>query len=125
MPTLTTFLQDSSGDLDFSGGLRLTSDLATYVKQALSVNLSFFLGEWFLDTRLGMPYFKYIIGQRLDEGLVSSIFRRACLKTYGVADVISLTLSLDNATRLLSVFGVVRLTSGEPLPVGPFYIEVP
>lgn len=39
----------------------LTSDLAKEVAQRLTVAFNFFRGEWFLDTREGLPYYEEII----------------------------------------------------------------
>jgi hypothetical protein len=60
------------------------------------------LGEWFLDRRLGLPWFR-ILGQRYDPSLVRSLFRRTALLTPGVARVLQIQISFDRRTRVLSV----------------------
>lgn len=97
------FLSTSTGDLDLTQGLRRTSTMPQYVGQRLRQNLSFFLGEWFLDQRQGLPYWKQIIGQRFDQALIEQIFRKACLATAGVARVERLRVAFSARTRVLSV----------------------
>ncbi len=108
---------DENGDLDFSEHQgHLTSSLKEYVAQALEQKLSFFLHEWFLDVRKGMPYFQYVIGvKNPDLEIIKGMFARAILEVRGVASIRSMTLNLDNATRKLKVDFSVNLTNGEIL----------
>lgn len=107
-----TFLTDSTGDIDVSRGLQFTPDLATYVVQRLDENLSFFLGEWFLDQRLGIPYFEAIIGQKPDFPLLDSLYRRAVQQTAGVASVSNLVISFEPARRAAGVRFACVLADG-------------
>lgn len=104
-------LCQEDGDLDFSKGLRLTDDLVTYVVQRLRQRLRFFLGEWFLDQRLGIPYFQRVFVSNPDIPLITSLFRRTILRTTGVAAVEKLSVRFDRNTRTL-------LTSFEAKLVG-------
>ena len=104
-----------SGDLDLSQGLRLTSDLRTYVAQQLDNRLSLFVGEWFLDLRLGIPYWERIIGQKPDLLLLRTLFLRAIRETPGVASVPKLELAFDRAARTLTVEGEVTLLDGSKI----------
>jgi len=94
-----TVLCNADGDIDLSQGLRFTSTLTEYVAQRLDENLSFFLAEWFLDQRKGIPYHQKIIGQKPDLALIDSLFRRACLLTAGVAAVRALRVTFDPSNR--------------------------
>ncbi len=125
MPRPVDFLQDSSGDLDFSKGLQPTPDLPTYVRQKLSENFNFWQGEWFLDTRKGIPFFKHVIGQHFDRFLLQTLFRRAAVRTHGVGSVEALTLAYDNRLRELAVLARVRTVEGEDVPAPvPFIVEI-
>ncbi len=96
----TSFLLDTvTGDLDMSQGLRLTPDLQTYVVQRLDENFSFFLGEYFLNLRLGIPYFERVIGQKPDLALLQTLLSRAAQQTVGVASVPSFRAAFDRDTR--------------------------
>lgn len=108
-----TFLYTSpGGDLDISRGLRFTPDLKTYVAQRLDENMSFFLGEWFLDKRKGLPYFGAIIGQKPDFPLLDSLYRQAAKLTTGVAAVPQMEIGFDRQARRASVKFAVTLKDG-------------
>lgn len=125
MPIPRDFLQDASGDLDFSKGLRQTPDLPTFVRQKYSENFNFFQEEWFLDRTKGLPMFKYVIGQHYDGPLLHTLYRRAAVKTHGVGSVDALSLVYDNRTRLLSVAIDSRTIEGDEVPAAePFIVEI-
>ncbi len=106
-----TLLSDGPGG-DIALPLAFTTDLRTYTAQRLHENLCFFLGEWFLDQRLGLPYFEQIIGQKPDLGLIDTLYRRAIQATPGVAVIKQLKLAFDRATRALSVRVEATLNDG-------------
>lgn len=109
----TTLLVDpSTGDLDVSQGLRVTTTLQQYVAQRLFDNLSFFLNEWFLNLNEGIPYFEQIIGAKPDLALIDTLYRRAILATPGVGAIKSLKLAFDRATRALSIRFEAQLIDG-------------
>lgn len=107
---------DTNGDLDITDSeLSLTSG-AEAVIQDLQIRLSFFLGEWFLDTRQGIPYYQQILGKKPRLNVIRAIFRKAIMTTTYVNQIEELTLDYDGATRLLVVdfavatdFGIVSL----------------
>jgi len=90
-------------DADVDPTFQFTTSLAEYVGLRLRENLSFFLGEWFLDIRQGMPYWRFILGQKYDSGICDRIFRQAALATSGVATVDQLITAFDRRARVLSV----------------------
>ncbi|MEX4399579.1 hypothetical protein MZA86_01045 [Haemophilus influenzae] len=44
--------------------------------QQIKVVLLTFLGEWFLDTTIGLPYFDEILTRNPDNARIQSIFRK-------------------------------------------------
>jgi hypothetical protein len=52
---------------------------AEAVAQRVRVRFRWFLGEWFLDERLGVPYYSDILVKNPDPILISFIFRRVLL----------------------------------------------
>lgn len=117
-----TFARDASGDLSLAGGsLSLTTTLKDYVVAHIAECLSMFAGEWYLDTREGVPYFQ-IVSNRPDLSLLRSLFRRAVLAVPGVADVKAISLVFDGKTRALSVTVSVTLTDGEVLTNVPYLV---
>ena len=98
------------------------------VAQRIRVRLQFFLGEWFLDKRQGMPYFQAILIKNPDLTLVQSIFRRAILGTPGVLAIAKLRTSFDRANRTFTVTPLeIVLTGGVVFRAQPddFIIKVP
>jgi hypothetical protein len=125
---MKTFLYGDDGDIDITQGVRLTTTLAEYAMQRLDENLSEFLGEWFLDQRRGIPYFKHMLGvKNPDMGLIESVFRRAILQSPGIGGLDFLKLSFTRDRRKLEVRFKARLTDGELLGTedqAPFIIEL-
>lgn len=91
---------DAAGDLAFP--VRIIYG-AEAVAQRVRVRFRWFLGEWFLDQRLGVPYYTDILVKNPDPILISFIFRRVLLTTPGVKSVASFKASLDRQSRTLSV----------------------
>jgi hypothetical protein len=114
--TPKSFLLDPvTGDIDMSQGLRFTPDLQTYVVQRLDENFSFFLGEYFLDERLGIPYHERVIGQKPDFALLQTLLSRAALQTVGVAAVPSFRVAFERKTRRASPSFSIVLTDGSEI----------
>ena len=105
-------IDQSTGDLDLSQGLRFTSTLQEYVVQRLDENMSFFLGEYFLDQRQGIPFHQRIIGAKPDLALLDTLLRRAAFRTVGVAAVRNMKTAFDRSTRKASVALTAVLTDG-------------
>jgi hypothetical protein len=88
---------------------------AEAVAQRIRVRFRFFLGEWFLDTRLGVPYYRDILIKNPDSILIGFIFRQVLLTTPGVKSVASFSASLERATRTLTVTFEAQLEDGTEL----------
>lgn len=97
------------------------------IRLRLLARLQFFLGEWFLDTRQGMPYFQAVFIKNPELTLIQSIFRRAILSTPGVSSIIRLETRLDSANRRFIVDPLeIQLATGEVFRAQPedFIVEV-
>jgi hypothetical protein len=91
--------------------------------QHLAIRLRFFLGEWFLDTRLGIPYFDSVLVKNPNLVLVRGILRNAILTTPGVLSLESFAFDFDNANRVMAVdFTVRRDDTGELLDFSKEFI---
>ena len=94
---------NAAGDIDITGDtLSLTSG-AEAVAQHLRIRLRFFLGEWFLDRRLGVAYYQSILVKGTPLELVRAIYRKVILQTPGIQTIGALTTVLDPITRRLTV----------------------
>ena len=106
---------DSDGDLLFiNGELQLVRGDDAIVQQ-LTIRMKFFLGEWFLDTRLGIPYFQEILVKNADLTRVRGIYRQTILTTPGISSIETFDLEFDGATRKLTVSFRARKIDGEIL----------
>lgn len=105
---------DADNDLDLStGGLELITGTDEIV-QKLVTRLQFFLGEWFLDARQGIPYFEDVLVKNPDLVVIQGIFREAILETPGVAALLGvIETTVDRALRILSVSFTAQLESGD------------
>lgn len=112
------YLDPQTRDLwvDIDGSARLTTDIPEAAAQRLTVTLMMFLGEWFLDVTKGVPYFD-VFKTRLPLDGVRALFRRTIQSDSYVVDVPRVSLSLDGATRALSLEFDARLREGSLLGV--------
>ena len=85
------------------------------VLQRVKVRFRFFLGEWFLDQRLGIPYYRDILIKNPDILLITTIFRRVLTTTPGVERVGSFKAQLLTAERKLLCDFVAFLSNGSKI----------
>jgi len=97
LPFVTLALDPATGDLATPVTfLRGVDALA----QRLRTRYKFFLGEWFLDIRQGIPYFRDILVKNPDPSLIQSIFRKATLTTPGVLAIRKFGTALTEQARV-------------------------
>lgn len=95
---------DPDGDIFIEDDDLVLVEGVDAIAQDVEIRLTFFLGEWFLDTRLGVPYFEKILGQKpVRVEVVKSILRKAIMTTPGMKGIADFTVDFDGLTRKLSV----------------------
>ena len=94
------------------------------IEQQLRIRLRFFFEEWFLDQRVGIPYYREILIKNPNLQLVRSIYKEAIESTPGIDSADSLQLSIDGATRTLSLYFTATMDTGQTLEFSPFIIEL-
>lgn len=106
-----------AGDLALSGGTfvllraEVPSERLQWIRQKLSIRFQFFLGEWFLDLRQGIPYYRDVFVHRPNMDVIRSLFRRIILTTPGVVRLASFSQRFKpSERRLYSAFEVVADT---------------
>lgn len=98
---MSTFALDIAGDLDLSSGnLRLVTG-GEEASVRLRGRLGVWLGEWWKDTRIGVPYLAGVFVKRPNLGLIRSIFVNVIETTPGIVQGASVTASLNARTREL------------------------
>lgn len=101
----------------------VTSDEA--IEQHLRIRLRQFLGEWFLDTREGVPYFRDVFVKNPNPAVLKSIFRQTIENTPGVSSVDEVKIDLNRATRSAALTFRATLDTGATLDFSePFVIEI-
>jgi hypothetical protein len=114
------------GDLDLSAGQPYLVEGAAAVAQSLRIRLRFFLGEWFLNTLEGVPYFRDVLIKNPSIRLLTTLFRNVIRDTPGVDSVRAFELVWDHVDRKLDIKFEALLTGGEVLSAdfGEFIVEV-
>lgn len=109
-------------DWDFSTGDLILLEGSDAVAQQLRIRLRMFEGEWFLDTRVGIPYFGAILVKNPNFGAIKAIFRSAIVTTPGIAEADNIVISL-NSNRQATVAFQALLDDGTNLDFSvPFVI---
>jgi hypothetical protein len=84
-------VNDDTGDLDVQSNQWMLVGGIESIRQDLQQKFRLFLGEWFLDPTVGIPYFQKIFNTKNPPySVLESIFRSQALATRGVLAVTSL-----------------------------------
>lgn len=89
------------------GRIQLASPIKT-VKDRILTRLQTELGEWYLDNRVGVPWYttttqRGILGSKMQSDEISAILRRQILDVDGVVRIETFNINFDNSSRSLSV----------------------
>ena len=106
-------------DLQLVGG-------AARVAQQVKVTLLAFLGEWFLDTSFGMPYFEVILIKSPSRSTIESVIRAKVRDVPGVRSLPTVSIEIDPATRrarislpdMVTDEGIVKVQAAQGLGNG-------
>ena len=107
------FALDATGDLQVLNGDLVMNFGTEGIASDLRSRLQTFLGECFLDTSLGVPWFERILGKKTPSGELKAIFREVILGTPGIASVD--TLDVKVASRVLTVAFRALASTGDAL----------
>ncbi len=126
---MSSFAQTLEGDIALvHGRLKLVTG-AEEKAQKINNRLRLFLGEWFLDTRVGTPWYGVILGVKNPElVIIRRLFRTVIMSVDGIADVEELDLRWDRETRELAWDFRVLDDEGTEIVGGsqtPFIVETP
>ena len=106
----------TNADIDLSTEALELVDGTDAIAQHLLIRLRFVKGEYFLDTRLGVPYFEDIFIKNPNLVVVRALFRETILETPGVLSIERFDMDFDTANRKLRVdFTCSVTTQEEPL----------
>ena len=88
-----------NGQLTLEG---VSSTPAEVVAQRLQIRLQSFLGEWFINTAYGVPYWQRLLGKRANKTAVDRIFQEQILGERGVREITSFSSTFQNRTYEMS-----------------------
>lgn len=104
------------GDLALANGTTYRLTGAACAAQRISISLDIFLGEWFLDLRIGIAYFRDILIHSPNAEVVRSVFKKGVLQTPGIVACTSPDVVLDTTKRIASVSFVATYQDGTTVP---------
>jgi hypothetical protein len=105
-----------------AGDVALTTGVAA-TTQRLRVKLRMFKGEWFLNTREGVPYFDRVFIKTPSLATVTAIFRGVILADPGVTELVSFTAQLETTTRDLLISFHATCVDGNPIVFTDFVVS--
>lgn len=73
------------------------------IEQLLTQRLNTFLGEWFLDKSIGIPYFQEILKKNPNPSDIEAIFVDKITKTTGLKELNSLEILIDSSIREMRI----------------------
>ena len=108
------YIDPATDDLYISpvGKSRLTANAFEETRQRLQTKLRFFLGEWKLDTRKGLPFFRDFFVKNPNLTVARASIANVITSDPGVANLDDLALTFDAATRNLTVRFSTTLIDG-------------
>jgi hypothetical protein len=110
---MVDFKLDGNDDLLIENNDLVLVDGLDAIAQDMQTRLQIFQGEWFLDTRIGVPWFQKILGSKSRSLVVKSVIRKSILTTPGILNILDLNFEFDGTTRTLSVSGRCGTVEGE------------
>lgn len=117
---MATLARTPSGDIDISThNLVIVTDPVQCAAIALADRLALGLGEWFLDTRLGVPYLQVLGVKNPDLSAIRAMFRSIILSTPTIVDVVELNTQFLKASRTFSYFFRAKCNTGQVIQGGP------
>jgi hypothetical protein len=111
MTKWSTFERSAAGQMTFP--LVLLTDRDAYA-QRLRNRFRFFLGEWFLDLRLGAPYYDYLFVKDPDPKVVRILLQRIVETLPGTKYIRNMDLDIDRQSRTCTLSNLeIEMTTGE------------
>lgn len=106
-------LDIDTGDVALPGSDLLLTSGQGAIEQHLRQRLQTFFGEWFLDGRIGVPYFQQILKKNPDLTIVDSLLKKEIIDTQGIEELTQFNASLNKSTRKLEVNFQARTIEGD------------
>lgn len=102
---------DAHGDMVFGTGDDFYQNTPNAVGQAAKTRLLLFLGEWFLDKTVGLPWTTQVLG-KYSQRAYDTVIKQQILGTQGVKGIVSYNSSIDSKSRTLTVTATLDTVYG-------------
>jgi len=104
----------TTGDMQITNNaMVLETDVSEETRQRLTSKLQTFLGEWFLNENIGIPYYQDILKKHPDLRRIKALFHEVIIADEQVASLESpLVLDYDAGSRSLSLAFEALLNDG-------------
>lgn len=86
--------------LDSTNNLSMVSD-AEAIGQHVKQRTKTFQGEWFLNSRVGVPWINNVLGLEFNPALAEAVLKSVIRKTNGVTGIESFSVRFDPSLRNL------------------------
>ena len=111
---MSSFKLNAEGDLDVkNNALSLTAGIDA-IRQHLTVKLRIFLGEWFLDRSVGVPWYQEILVKAPLFAVVQERLKVIILETPGVLELLrfDFDFDFDSIERVFSLKSSINTSDG-------------
>lgn len=103
---MSTLARAANGDLALAvvgnvKQIQLVTDPSTATAIKLQDRFNFWLGEWFLDVRQGVPYLTTVFVKNPDINAIRQLFRKIILTTPNIVSVAELVVNYNPGQRSL------------------------
>jgi len=110
---MTDIILDTTHDLLISnGGISLFEDLGLNTAQRVEINLLNFLGEWFRDVDVGVPYLQTLLGRRNSLEAADVEIKATIINTENISTITQYSSSIDNDRKLTVIFSATLESGG-------------
>lgn len=96
-----------------NGDLVITPTTLYGIQQHILQRLRIYLGEWYLNTLIGVPYFQQILVKNPIQADIDAIFRTTITQTPGVTALTSYSFAPNFPARQLTVAFSALTTNGQ------------
>ena len=96
---MSSFQLDNEGELQITNNSLTLTEGVEAIRQHLKARFQLFLGEWFLDTDIGVPWFRDILIKKPSFVVVQEILKNTVLDTPGVLELTAFEFDFNSTIR--------------------------
>lgn len=118
---MSSFLLDNDPASPHYGDLAVVNNSLQFtsgrdgIRQHLQEKIGIFLGEWFLNLGLGVPYYQKILVKNPRFVVIESDLKAYILRTPGVIGLTSFDIDFDSTNRKGKIIFKAQINDGEDL----------